>query len=102
MVIVHVCTMIILYAYTMIILHACTMIIVHVSCGASLMFIEIKDAGSGRRISSGKQGPNGVCRQKKMMFFCFLTILKSSSNALDGLPGSDWGRVVEAKLNNSY
>ena len=26
---------------------------------------------------------------------------KSSSDALDGPPGADWGRVVEAKLNNS-
>ena len=30
----------------------------------------------------------------------FFSIMKSSSDAVDGLPGVDWG-VIEAKLNDS-
>ena len=76
---------------TMIIAHACTMIIVHVSCPTELMLGPIKDG----RGSSG-ESPCQWCVPTTD-----LNILDPSCEALDGLTGPFWGRVVEARLSDS-
>ena len=40
--------------------------------------------------------------QEKQTFSQIFNILRSSYDALDGLPGSDQDRVIEAKLNNAF
>ena len=81
----------------------CAMIILRVSCPTMIMLGEIDDEGSeGTKRSEerrrvGTQAPTMLCPDK--ICVCFQNILESGHDALDGLVGSDWGRIVARQFH---